>query len=116
MSPANASRHSLSISPARWRAPAGLRVHVDPQRGSGSALTCNQTEKCDYAVVIVRHSPYDRVLILLGRPAPYIIAQQIVALGQKFGASHIDHSGFFPVLRPPLDGVHVRPVLLVLRT
>jgi hypothetical protein len=49
--------------------------------GSMSVFACYQTEECDQSVVILRHSPHDRVLILLRRPVPRVIAQQIVALG-----------------------------------
>jgi hypothetical protein len=87
-----------------------------PYRGSRSALACNQAEECDQSIAIVRHSPHNRVLILLRRPVHHIVTQQIVALGQLLGASHIDQPGFLPVLHPPLDRVHVGPVLLVLGT
>jgi len=48
--------------------------------GSMSALACYQAEECDQSVVIVRHSPHDRVFVLLGWPVARVIAQQIVAL------------------------------------
>jgi hypothetical protein len=48
--------------------------------GSMSALARYQTEECDQSVVIVRHSPHDRVFVLLRWPVARVIAQQIVAL------------------------------------
>jgi len=88
--------------------------HAAFRRGSRSSLACNQTEERHQSVIIARQSPHNWVFVLLRRSVPDVIAQQAVALRQEFGATHIDQPSLFPVLRSPLDGVHVRPVLLVL--
>src|SRR6478752_6811450 len=94
-----------------------LEAHYssEDRRSKRSALAPHQAEQGDQALMIARYGTHDRVLILFGRPAEHIVAQQVIALRQELGILHVHQSCFLPMQLPPLHGVHIGPVFRVLR-